>query len=337
MAGTGEFDVIGTIPYDYVPQQYNPPDNIIWSANQRQVASDYPYYIGTASNFFDPGYRANEIRRVLSREGKFSATDMMALQTDTRDFLAAEMTPILLQSLPATGVAAREQQARDLLSSWDYRMDVDSAAATIWWTFWQEYIALSFDPWWKAKKVTVDRSEVNDALGQYLEALALSGKTVCAPPSCAAPAASACPASACERLSLILALRKAFSSTTAKLSRQLGGDPKTWTWGRVHQRVIENLAQVKGLDYGPRADAGDANTPLAAPGFPSTHGPSWRMVVDWGAGTFQATYPGGQSENPASQWYADRVDTWFNGRYASMLTADSARSSSGAKAWSLLP
>jgi penicillin amidase len=67
MPGTGEFDVTGTIPYDDIPQVYNPPDGVIWSANQRQVTSDYPYYIGTASNFFDPGYRANEIYRVLNQ------------------------------------------------------------------------------------------------------------------------------------------------------------------------------------------------------------------------------------------------------------------------------
>ena len=337
MPGTGENDVIGTIPYEYIPQAYNPPDHFIWSANQRQVTSDYPYYIGTTSNFFDPGYRANEIRRVLSQGEKFSAADMAALQTDTRDYLAAEITPILLQALDASGQVAREQQARDLLSSWDFRMDVGSPAATIWWTFWQEYIAQSFDPWWKAKKVSVNRSEVNDALGQQLEALALAGKTVCAPPNCATPVASACPAAACERVSLTLALRKAFSSTVAKLTKQLGADPKKWTWGRVHQRQIENLAQIKGLNYGPRPDAGDANTPLAAPDFPSSHGPSWRMVVDWGAGTFQGIYPGGQSENPASRWYADRVDTWWNGRYAAMLTADEAVSSRGRTTWSLKP
>jgi penicillin amidase len=262
---------------------------------------------------------------------------MMALQTDTRDFLAAEITPILMQALAGSTSAGRDQQAAELLGAWDYRMETGSAAATIWWTFWQEYIAQSFDPWWKAKKVSVDRSEMNDALGQYLEALALAGKTVCAAPNCTSPAASACPTAACERLSLTLALRKAFSSTTAKLARQLGADLKKWTWGRVHQRVIENLAHVKGLNYGPRPDRGDANTPLAAPDFPSSHGPSWRMVVDWGAGTFQGIYPGGQSENPASQWYGDRIDTWWNGRYAAMLAADQAASSKGAKTWRLRP
>ena len=129
----------------------------------------------------------------------------------------------------------------------------------------------------------------------------------------------------------------ATSATVTNLTKQLGSDPSTWTWGKVHQRVIQNLAQVTGLDYGPRPDGGDSNTPLAAPDFPSAHGPSWRMVVDWGAGTFQAIYPGGQSENPASAWYDDRVDTWFKGKYAAMLTADQAATAPGNIAWSLNP
>ena len=327
MAGTGEFDVTGTIPYDDIPQAYNPPGGVIWSANQRQVTADYPYYIGTASNFFDPGYRANEIHRVLSHSGKLSAADMMALQTDTRDYLASEMVPILLQALP-------ESPARDLLASWDYRMETNSAAATIWWTFWQTYIAQSFDPWWKAKGVSVNRSEVNDALGQDLESMALAGSTVCPTTGCVIPD---CATRDCARAPLDQALLKAFKTTTATLTTQLGPDANTWTWGRVHQRVLENLAQISGLNYGPRPDRGDANTPLAAPDFPSSHGPSWRMVVDWGAGTFQGIYPGGQSENPASQWYENRVDTWFHGQYAAMLTADAAASASGSKAWSLKP
>src|SRR6266852_5795429 len=326
MPGTGEDDITGTIPYDDIPQVYNPPDGIIWSANQRQVTAGYPYYIGSASNFFDPGYRANEIHRGLSQDRKFTAADMMALQTDTRDYLASEMVPILLEALPSS-------PARDLLSTWDYRMEINSPAATIWWTFWQAYIAQTFDPWWKAKKVAVDRSEVNDALGQYLESETLLGSSVCPPDGCGP--ATACPAVQCAQLPLRLALQKAFNTTVATLERQLGSDPSTWTWGRVHQRVLENLALIKGLDYGPRPDRGDANTPLAAPDFPSAHGPSWRMVVDWGTGSFSGIYPGGQSENPASSWYENRVDTWWNGQYAPMLRAADAASMSGTITWRL--
>ena len=105
----------------------------------------------------------------------------------------------------------------------------------------------------------------------------------------------------------------------------------------MHQRQLENLAQIKGLDYGPRADGGDANTPLAAGGFPSTHGPSWRMVVDWGTHSFQGVYPGGQSENPASAWYTNRVETWWNGLLDPMLSAGDASSATGVRTWSMNP
>jgi penicillin amidase len=327
MPGTGEDDITGTIPYDDIPQVYNPPDGIIWSANQRQVTAGYPYYIGSASNFFDPGYRANEIHRVLSQDRKFAAADMMALQTDTRDYLASEMVPTLLQALPSS-------PARDLLATWDYRMEINSPAATIWWTFWQTYVAQSFDPWWKAKGVTVSRSEVNDALGQYVESRTLSGAIVC-PPSGCGPSPACPPTYGCTHFELNGALQKTFQSAMDALTKQLSSDPSKWTWGRVHQRVLENLAQITGLNYGPRPDRGDANTPLAAPDFPSAHGPSWRMVVDWGTGSFSGIYPGGQSENPASSWYQNRVDTWWNGQYAPMLSAPDAASVSGAITWRL--
>jgi penicillin G amidase len=314
MPGTGEYDVTGTVPYDDIPQIYNPPSNIVWSANQRQVGPDYPYYIGTASNFFDPGYRANEIKRVLSQPAKLSAADMMALQTDTRDFLASEITPILLQALAGDQLTSSEQQARDLLTSWDFRMETGSAAASIWWTFWQSYLSQTFDPTWKAKNVTVDRHELDDALGQYLEASTLAN----------APAQEA-------------TMRASFHAAFSTLSSKLGGEPGSWSWGKVHARVIENLAQVTGLNYGPRADRGDANTPLASGGEPSTHGPSWRMVVDWGTKTFSGIYPGGQSENPASTWYENKVDTWWSGLLVPMLSADEASFAPGVATWAMQP
>jgi len=341
MPGTGEYDVTGTIPYDAIPQAYNPPAGYIWSANQRQVTADYPYYIGTASNFFDVGYRANEIKRTLSQPGKLSASDMMALQTDTRDFLASEMVPLLLTALAGDQLTTSDQQARNLLANWNYHMDVGSAAASIWWTFWQTYISQSFDPWWKIDHLTVNRSEVSDSLGQELEALALKGDTVCPPAGCGPPLA--CPpaqttgAAGCTLPVLTGPFRTAFHAALASLGRQLGGDPPSWTWGRIHTRQLDNLAQVSGLNYGPRPDRGDAYTPLAAAGNPSSEGPSWRMVIDWGDRTFSGIYPGGQSGNPASRWYTNRVDTWWSGHYAPMLTADQAAAAGGRSTWSLEP
>jgi penicillin G amidase len=335
MPGTGEDDVTGTIPYDRIPQVFDPPSGIIWSANQRQVTSDYPYYIGTTSNFFDPGYRADEIHRVLSQGpapsgclappcGKFTASDMMSLQTDTRDYLASEIVPVLVRTLAGEQLTARESAALGELKGWDYKMDVDSAAATVWWTFWQSYLSQTFDPWWKSRHVPVDRSELDDSLGQDLEAWTLGDLTN---RTFSAPGAG-------ERNATDV-MRKAFHGTVSALAKRLGSDPKSWTWGRIHQRELENLAHISGLSYGPQPDRGDAFTPLAAPDFPSSHGPSWRMVVDWGTGTFSGIYPGGQSEDPASPWYMDRVQTWWDGLYAPMLTADQAAAARGTMTWIL--
>ena len=323
MPGTGEDDVVGTIPFDQIPQDYDPRSGVIWSANQRQVTKEYPYYIGTASNFFDPGYRANEIHEVLTSKAKLGAHDMQALQTDTRDFLAAEIVPVLLRSLEAQALNKQQAAAVSLLKGWDYRMDVDSPAATVWAYFWGAYLEDTFGPWWRSRAVHVDMSEVTDALGQDLEAWTLGD-----------PSNGAFSAPGTGARTAVDVQRAAFKDATNVLGRQLGQDPGKWTWGRVHQRVLQNLADVSGLNYGPIADRGDANTPLAAGGFPSTHGPSWRMVVDWGAHTFQAIYPGGQSENPASSWYSDRAQAWFAGRLDPMLAADQPAAASGAT-WSL--
>ena len=323
MPGTGEDDVTGTIPYDQIPQVYDPPTGFVWSANQRQVAGDYPWYIGTASNFFDPGYRANEIAHTLAEDKKFTAADMMALQNDTTDYLAAEIVPALLRALASEPLDPTETAAHEALAGWNDRMEVDSNAATIWWTFWQEYLGAAFDPWWKSHNVKVDRAELDDALGQDLEAWTLRDHTN--------PAFTLIgSAQNAEDV-----MRQAFHATVKSLTARLGPDPAHWTWGRIHDRTLENLAGITGLDYGPLPDRGDSRTPLAAPDFPSVNGPSWRMVVDWGALTFSAIYPGGQSENPASGWYSNRAQAWWDGKYAPMLDAAAAGSAPHAVTWNL--
>ena len=326
MPGTGEYDVAGTIPYDDIPQVFNPPAGYIWSANQRQVTQDYPYYIGTASNFFNPGYRANEINRVLSQPGKLSASDMQALQTDTRDFLAAEIVPVLVKTLSTAKLDSTQSAALRQLAGWDYRMEIASPAASIWSVFWSIYLDETFKPWWKSRAVKVDMSEVVDALGQDLETWTLKD-----------PNNRAFSAPGIGSRTSAEAQAAAFRRAVGALAKQMGGDPSRWSWGRIHTRVLENLAQVKGLDYGPRPDRGDANTPLAAGDFPSTHGPSWRMVVDWGTHSFQGVYPGGQSENPASSWYTNRANTWWDGLLKPMLSAGDAASIAGTTKWSLSP
>jgi penicillin amidase len=62
---------------------------------------------------------------------------------------------------------------------------------------------------------------------------------------------------------------------------------------------------------------GWGNTVNAAKG---DHGPSWRMVVQMGKEIeAYGVYPGGQSGNPGSKYYADLLQDWTDGKYYKLL------------------
>ena len=130
-------------------------------------------------------------------------------------------------------------------------------------------------------------------------------------------------------------MTQGFRDAVQTLSKRFGGDAFSWTWGRYHQRELQSLALINSLSYGPKPADGDAYTPDAAGGdvfngrLISSSGPSWRMIVDWG-GNNSGIYPGGQSENGASPWYANRADFWWTGHYDLMLDGYDA---SGATTW----
>lgn len=333
LAGTGGTDIVGTIPFDAVPQVYDPPSHIVWSANQRPVGPSYPYAIGTTANFFDNGYRANRIYEVLSQGKKLTATDMEKLQNDTHDYLAGLITPKLLAALKGVKLTAREQAARALLVGWNGNMDVNSAAATIWWGFWSSYIHDTFQPWWtRAKVPTTMFPSLAVAVGQPSLDEDLETWTLSDPRN----AAFTVPGSKSRTANDVMV--QAFGDAVAAWTKTLGSNPRTWTWGRWHKRQFDSLVSIPTLQYGPRAGNGDAWTVDAADGGQiTTSGPSWRFVMDWGSGRAVGVYPGGQSENPLSPWYENQIATWWNGQYYPMLDDATARAQGGAATWTLTP
>src|SRR5580692_1907895 len=163
MPGTGACDVNGVIPYQAVPQAYDPPSHLIATDNQRPVSGDYPYYVGTAFDFYDPGYRAAYAYSSLKAAEPLTASSIARLQNDLTDPLAARLVPAVTRALSAAGLSGADQQAAALLTSWNDQMGSGSAAASLWWTFWGSYVNAVFAPWWQAGKVPV--SEDRGALG----------------------------------------------------------------------------------------------------------------------------------------------------------------------------
>jgi penicillin G amidase len=336
LSGTGADDVAGVIPYAAVPQVYDPPGHVVVTANQRPVESSYPYYIGTSADFFDPGYRAGTIAAYLRGHSGMNAGSFAALQTDVTDPVATWIVPRLLVALrdgPALG--GTEQAAMQLLTGWHGAMDANSAAAAIWFTFWTDYVSSVFGPWWHAAHVPVARDPAplavtyqQSSLDEDLETwtLADSSNPAFTPPGSTMRTAAQ-------------VMRSAFGTAVAQLSARLGGTPVTWAWGKLHAIQIPSLTGTTGIGYGPRPGAGDQWAVDAADGYPvSRAGPSWRMIVKWtgrGLASTEGIFPGGQSENPASPWYADLVANWGHGTYLTMPPAGGY--STGPIRWSLRP
>jgi penicillin G amidase len=315
MSGTGGCDVTGVIPYAAEPQAYDPPSHVLATANQRPVTAAYPWYIGTSANFFDPGYRAATIYAALrDRAAPLTTAAFAAVQTSLTDQLAARIVPKILTALNGASLSSPERAAVSLLTTWNATMGEDSAAASVWWTFWGDYVTDVFQPWWNRAKVPVHKDSAGLAvsvdqvsLDEDLEAWTLGDP---ANPAFSLPSGQ--PRTAPQ------VMRKAFATAVAHLAATLGGAPSSWTWGRLHTREFPSLSGADGLGYGPRADGGDPFTPDAADGgLTANTGPSWRMIVDLsGAGvSAEGVYPGGQSENPASPWYDDQIPLWWDGRY----------------------
>jgi len=363
MPGSGACDVTGVIPYAAVPQSYDPPSHVIATDNQRPVGGDYPYYVGTAFDFYDPGYRAAHAYTSLEAAEPLTAASIARLQNDLTDPLAARLLPAVRGALSAAGLSGADKQAAALLRSWNGQMDAGSAAASLWWTFWGSYLNVVFAPWWQAAKVPV--SEDRGALGvsagspplnEDLEAWTLGDQSnaAFAGPSGHGPGTASA------------AIVAAFKEAVAHLDKKLGGAPSTWAWGRLHSRSFPSITGAAGLGYGPRAAGGDPFTEDAADGgLVARTGPSWRMIVSLGrsqaytwtdanapvfeggstsagqqkltvsdVGTVYAVgvYPGGQSENPASPWYDNLVPLWWDGKY---LPVPAPGSAAGPTVWRL--
>jgi penicillin G amidase len=119
----------GYIPFEKLPSVYDPPSGILATANGRITPNKYPYSVSTE---WDAPWRTERIYRVLESGKKFSAADMLSLQTDVYsafDRFCAERFVYALDHVKSP--SKRAQQARELMRDWDGRQTIDSAAATV--------------------------------------------------------------------------------------------------------------------------------------------------------------------------------------------------------------
>jgi penicillin G amidase len=119
----------GYIPFDQLPQSFDPPNGILATANSRITPDGYTFPI--TSNWAAP-YRNERIWKVLSSKDHLTPADMLALQTD----VYSELDHVLAQRFAyavdhSTTKDKRLHQAADILRNWNGNVDAEASAPAI--------------------------------------------------------------------------------------------------------------------------------------------------------------------------------------------------------------
>ncbi len=322
---TGDYEWTGYIPFDELPQTFNPEQHFIATANNRVVDDNYPYYI---TNEWLNGYRAQRIRDLLSSKGKLTLADMAEIQGDQYSLPAVEIVPYLLKM---QGETQLEKAALEILRAWDYMLTPTSIAAAIYTKFFNklEHIFLN-------TVLGDDDVLKNSYMGIGSNILPSNGY-----------------ASRNKPLLIRLleehddswfensvirngpkswdsAIKNAFKAALDELRDRLSSNILSWHYGAIHKMTYNHpLGTVKALERffnrGPYAVGGDSDTINMGASLPTNPEvvitvPSYRQIVDLGdLSRSLSIHAPGQSGLPASKHYDDFIPLWMKLEHHPML------------------
>jgi penicillin amidase len=119
----------GYVPFNEMPSVYNPPSGIIATANGRVTSDGYTHLI---TKEWESPYRTERIYRVLRQNKKFTAADMLALQTDVQSDLDKFVAQRMVYAVDQTpGASPRAKIAADILRRFDGKISMESSGAAI--------------------------------------------------------------------------------------------------------------------------------------------------------------------------------------------------------------
>jgi penicillin amidase len=144
---SGKFEWDGYIPFDQLPNSYNPPNGYIVSANQNPFPPDYAYPV---NGVYPPEYRAKQILDLLRATPKLKPEDTLRIQKDVYSGFQHYFAKQLVQAVDrrkATNPAFTEPVA--MLRNWDGQMDKDHAEplmVTLAYQYFRKFVGDSAAP-----------------------------------------------------------------------------------------------------------------------------------------------------------------------------------------------
>jgi penicillin G amidase len=307
------YDWIGFIPFEGLPQRYNPAGGVIATANHKIVSDDYPYFI--TSGWAKP-YRARRIKTLLGTEKRHSIDTFKTIQADVRSVVVRDLLPLMI------GLAQDQSDAGYVLSrlrAWDGTMSAGAAEPLIfaaWYRqltrhIYQDELGDLFAGLWKMRPLFV-RNVLSDESGQSRWC---DDGTTDQIESCASQVSAA------------------LDAAIAELQAEHGSDMANWHWGEAHtaysahqpfgrhpwlSKVFDISVPSPGGSY--TVNAGVHRIKNQAP-YRNTHSASLRAIYDLSdLDKSVFIHSTGQSGNRMSSQYDNFSTSWSHNKYLPMTT-----------------
>jgi penicillin amidase len=314
---SGEYDWNGFVPFDELPQQRNPPEGFIATANSKVTPEGYRHFI-TAQ--WPESYRQDRIKELIRGTLKPNLDNAASIMRDTYSAAARKQLSALtavadLKTMPGDRIAT----LHDLFARWDFRVDREKAAPLILTTWLRE----------------TDRAIFAGPLGDDFP------DVIGASPMAAVQAVEKrdplwCSSEGNSSIGVCLGkVRNALTAAIEDISASYGDDMDKWRWGGAHQarfanQLLDRVPLLGNWLFEPLETDGDdytlnRGTPRIdyesdVPVFPHVHGASMRVIFDLSdLDNSRFMIAGGQSGNPFSAHYRDLLVRWRDHQYVTMV------------------
>ncbi len=291
----------GYWPLSRYPYARNPDQGFLASANQQPLdpATD-DRYLGAG---WETPWRAMRINQLLRADSQVTPEALMRYQTDPGNVKADWFVPAFLDA--ARSDAATAGAAR-LLAEWDRRYTKDNERAVLFEAALNELVYRTWDELYRPNGTRLVR----------IPSMAVLAGLLRFPESVWWDDTRTPDVREARDDVLVASLQAAWLQVTRER-----GDPAEggWRWSAVRHANIYHLLGLPALSETRLPVQGGSGNLNASSGN-GRFGASWRMAVELGSDVRAwVIYPGGQSGNPASRWYVDRIEQWVAGELDPVL------------------
>jgi penicillin G amidase len=305
---TDDYEWTGYIPFDQLPQSYNPESGFIVTANARMAGPNYKPYL---TDRWEEPYRTARIYDLLHDKHDLRPEDMLKVQADTYSyphlFIAEQLAAAAKFAAPKDARAQKLiQQARD----WNGIADSNSSVVSFLDVALYEALDLILEP----------HLGTDTKLYSWRK-IAFLQRILTERPSRWLPA---------NYKNYDQLLSAAADNAARRLEKETGSaSPDDWAWRRfnyldmLHPIGREGILK-KLLSKTDEPQSGTLFSPRAASRH---HGPSERFVAnlaDWDQSIL--LLPAGESGQPGSEHYSDQFSYWLNGKAIYAPFSDEAES-----------